>query len=170
MLAPTQDRFYNTMDSVPFSCDAFGGLGEVQGIARLEQDGLLLQYQTRDSVLGVLRTGMRTAHVPIRTVVNARFRSGWFWLMPYVEVRVSDLQAVAEIPSSEGGRLKLRVAFGDRADARKLASLLGGRLAEFRLNHLQDELDRMTAGRPYQAPPLAEPPRSTAPPRDRESE
>lgn len=133
------------MDSVPFSCDAFAGFGEIQGIARMQPDGLLLQYQTRDAVLGVLRSGMKSALVPVQTLVSARYGSGFLWLSPRIEVRVSDLSAVADIPSTEGGRLVLKVAFGDRGDARKLAHLLGGLLAEQRLNHLQSELDRMSS-------------------------
>lgn len=147
------------MDSVPFSCDAFAGFGQIQGIARMQPDGLLLQYQTRDAVLGVLRSAMKSALVPVDTLVSARYGAGFLWLSPRIEVRVSDLSAVADIPSTEGGRLLLKVAFGDRADARKLSHLLGGLLAEQRLNHLQDELDRMSAAgspaRPAQAPPLA---------------
>ena len=150
MLLPPPPPLYRIgMDSVPFSCDAFGGFGEIQGIARLDSDGLLLQYQTRDAVLGVLRSGMKSALVPLDTLVSTQFRSGFLWLSPRIEVRVSDLSSVADIPSTEGGRLQLKVAFGDRADARKLAHLLGGLLAERRLNHLQSELDRMsTAGSP----------------------
>ena len=171
---------FNTMigmDSVPFSCDAFAGFGEIQGIARMQPDGLLLQYQTRDAVLGVLRSGMKSALVPVQTLVSARYGAGFLWLSPRIEVRVSDLSAVADIPSTEGGRLVLKVAFGDRGDARKLAHLLGGLLAEQRLNHLQSELDRMSsAGSPKAsaaqrvsaAPPAAPP--ATATPRRAESE
>jgi hypothetical protein len=133
------------MDSLPFHCEAYAGFGAIQGIARLDGQGLLLQYQTRDAVLGVLRSGMKSGLLPLDSLVSARYRSGFLWLMPHLELRVSDLSMLAEIPSSEGGRLKLRVAWTDRSDARKLAHLLGGRLAEQRLQHLQDELDRMGA-------------------------
>lgn len=148
------------MDSVPFSCEAFAGFGEIQGIARAQPDGLLLQYQTRDAVLGVLRSGMKSALVPAQSLVSARYRAGFLWMFPRIEVRLSDLSAVAEIPSTEGGRLVLKVAFGDRADARRLAEVMGGMLAEHRLNHLQGELDRMSAaGSPsrHAAPPLSPP-------------
>lgn len=148
------------MDSVPFSCDAFAGFGEIQGIARVQPEGLLLQYQTRDAVLGLLRSGMKSALVPAQSLVHARYRAGFLWMFPRIEVRLSDLSAVADIPSTEGGRLVLKVAFGDRADARRLAGLMGGMLAEHRLNHLQSELDRMSsAGSPrrHAEPPLSPP-------------
>jgi hypothetical protein len=147
------------MDSVPFHCEAFAGFGAIQGVARLEPSGLRLQYQTRDAVLGVLRSGMKSTLVPVESLVLATFRSGFLGLFPKIEVRVSDLTSIADIPSTEGGKLKLRVAFGDRDDARKLAHLLGGLLAEQRLDHLQNELDRMSsAGSPIQrsaSPPPA---------------
>jgi hypothetical protein len=147
------------MDSIPFHSEAFAGFGAIQGIARLDAQGLLLQYQTRDAVLGVLRSGMKSSLLPLNTLVSARYRSGFLWLMPHLEVRVSDMSAVADIPSTEGGRLKLRVAWSDRSDARKLAHLLGGRLAEQRLQHLQSELDRMgTAANPGGLSTRATPP------------
>ncbi|MCK7595257.1 hypothetical protein [Pseudomarimonas salicorniae] len=164
------------MDSVPFSCDAFGGFGEIQGILRLDADGLLLQYQTRDAVLGVLRTGMKTTLVPLDTLVAAQYRAGFLWLSPRIEIRVSDLTAVADIPSTEGGRLRLKVAFSDRGDARKLAHMLGGRLAEQRLDRLQGELDKMSVARstgtsPYSSQAAPQPAASSASrPRPSESE
>lgn len=131
------------MDSVPFRCEAFAGFGAIQGIARLEPQGLLLQYQVHDAVLGVLRSAMKSALLPWPSLVDAGYRAGFMWLAPRIELRVSDMSALADIPSTEGGRLQLRIALGDRRDARRLTERIAARLTEQRLEHLQRELDRM---------------------------
>lgn len=157
------------MDAVSFRCDAYAGLGEVQGIARLEAEGLLLQYQMRDAVLGVLRTQTQTTLIPARTIVGCDYRAGFLWLMPWIDLRVSDLAAVENIPSREGGRLRLRFAFAERRAGRELVTGINARRAEFRLSHFETELDRMTGGRrqPAAMPDVS---RTSTPPRQGENE
>ena len=145
------------MHAVSVRCDAYGGLGEVRGIARLDPNGLVLQYQMRDAVLGVLRTATQTTLIPSQTIVGCDYRAGFLWLLPWIDLRVSDLGPVENIPSREGGRLRLRFAFADRRAARALVTGIQARRAEFRLTHFESELDRMSGAR---APASSSPPAS----------
>jgi len=45
------------MDTVPFHFDAYGGFGTLRGLARLDEQGLELQFNTSDALFGVLKTG-----------------------------------------------------------------------------------------------------------------
>lgn len=161
------------MDAVSFRCDAYGGLGEVRGIARLDPNGLVLQYQMRDAVLGVLRTATQTTLIPSPTIVGCDYRAGFLWLLPWIDLRVSDLGPVENIPSREGGRLRLRFAFADRRAARALVTGIQARRAEFRLTHFESELERMSGARAPAASSTpvagnATPPTSSLPPRQSE--
>lgn len=132
------------LDSVAFACDAFGGFGQTHGLASPAADGLRLQYQTRDAMIGLLRSTTRHALVPLEAIVDLRFRYGFLWFSPRIELRVAELAVLTDIPGAEGSRLVLKVRRADREHARKLVHLIGSLLAERRLDHLQGELERMS--------------------------
>jgi hypothetical protein len=78
---------------------------------------------------------------------------------------------VENIPSREGGRLRLRFAFADRRAARALVTGIQARRAEFRLTHFESELERMSGTRTSSSAPVAgnsTPSTSSLPPRQSE--
>jgi hypothetical protein len=133
------------MDAVAFRCDPVGGRGAIEGVARIEDAGLVLQYQAFDAVHGVLRPGAFTATIAFPSLTAVRYQGGLLGLRPSIELQVADLDAVAAIPCPEAGRLLLLCSFGDRRAASALVKLLDGRRAEARLRHFESELDRMAA-------------------------
>jgi len=131
------------MDTLAFHFDAYGGWGKVQGMASFDEHGLLLQFTTRDAVFGVLKSGMREIRVPLDALHSLRFRAGFLWLMPAIDVRVRDLSVLQELPESEQGRLHLRVAFGDRREAREFAQELDRLRSLRRIAELDRKLDSL---------------------------
>jgi hypothetical protein len=136
------------MDVVPFHFDAYGGLGTVQGLARIDEQGLELQFSTRDSLFGVLKSGQRSLRVPLGSLLSVRYSAGRFWLMPRIELRVRDLSALRELPESEQGRVSLSLAFRDRHDGRVFASDLELMRSRHRILQLDRMIDGMATPRP----------------------
>jgi hypothetical protein len=136
------------MYSVPVKCDTHGGFGELQGMLLFDGYRLTLQYQTADSMFGVLRSDPKQIEIPLETLVNVRYSGGFCWLAPNVQLRLSDFSVVAQVPAVEGGRLKLSVRWSDRRDARRLVESLAAVCSERRFATLNAELDRMTASHP----------------------
>lgn len=143
------------MDTIPFHFDSHGGFGEVKGLARLDEFGLELQFSTRDAVFGVIKSEMRSLRIPLDSLLSVRFSAGFFWLMPSIELRVRDLKVLAGLPESEEGRVKLRVKFGERHDARSFVRDLEAMRTHFRIQMLDRTLDRMTNHLPGREPPPA---------------
>jgi hypothetical protein len=143
------------MDTVPFHFDSHGGFGEVKGLARLDEYGLELQFSTRDAVFGVIKSDMRSLRIPLEALLSVRFSAGFLWLMPSIELRVRDLAVLAGLPESEEGRVKLRVKFGERHDARAFVRDLEAMRTHFRIQMLDRTLDRMTQHLPGREPPPA---------------
>jgi hypothetical protein len=136
------------MYAVPVKCETHGGFGEMQGMLRFDGRTLLLQYQTSDSVLGVLRSQPRQVVIALDTLMDLRFRAGWFWLFPHLEMRLSDFEALAQLPEAKDGRVQLSVRFSDRDDARRLAAAVSSAVSEYRYALLSREIDEMTRGHP----------------------
>jgi len=150
------------MDSVPFHFDTYAGFGEVQGIARLDELGLELQFSTRDALLGVLKTSTRRVRIPVEALLSVRYRAGWFWLMPTIELRVRELSVVKGLPESEQGRVTLSLKLRDRHDGRAFAADLEQMRLHRRIQHLDRTLEHLMAPRPVD---WAQPPAPPAAPR-----
>ena len=134
------------MDTIPFHFDSHGGLGEVKGLARMDEYGLELQFSTRDALFGVIKSDLRSLRVPFDALLSVRYSAGFLWLMPSIQLRVRDLQVLAGLPESEEGRVTLRIKFGDRHDGR--AGAQGAEVGDDRLARvLGEDRDPMTAGR-----------------------
>lgn len=149
------------MDSVPFHFDAFGGLGEVQGLARVDQSGLVLQFSTRDALFGVLKSATRNICIRYEDLLSVRFRAGFCWLDPHVELRVRDLDALGDLPESSEGRVLLSLRWRDRRDGQAFAADLDQLRAHRRILQLDRALDTLAAPRSAdwrEPPPL--PPQS----------
>lgn len=134
------------MDTVHF--DSHGGFGQVKGLARLEEHGLELQFSVHDALPGVIKTETRRLQIPLDVLSGARYCAGFLWLLPVIEPRVRDLVVLAGLPGSEQGRIKLRVKFGDRREARAFARELEAMRANSRIRMLDRTLDRMTCHLP----------------------
>ena len=120
-------------------------------------------------VHGDFRTAPVDLDLPADIIVAARYRSGFLWLRPSIELQVSDVNAVKALPAEQAGRLLLRVPSSERGAARKIVDGIQSMCAEQRLARLDASLERMTSG--YGAAPTASqsaPPQ--APARQRESE
>jgi hypothetical protein len=136
------------MYSVPVKCETHGGFGEMQGMLLFDGQRLLLQYQTADSVLGVLRSNPRQVEFALDSLMDARYGAGFFWLAPNIQLRLSDFNALAQLPSADGGRLQLSVRWADRRDAKRLIEGLSSLLSERRYAMLNEQITRMASSHP----------------------
>lgn len=143
------------MDIVPFQFEAYGGWGQVEGLARQDEHGLELQFSTKDALFGVLKSGRRSVRVPFEQLLSVRYGRGWFWLSPYIELRVRDLSALKDLPESDQGRIRLGLALSDRHDGRAFAADLELLRSRRRILQLDGVLDRLTTATP--AHPTAAP-------------
>jgi hypothetical protein len=159
------------MDTVSFRFDAHGGFAEVMGLAKLDDLGLELQFTTRDAVFGVVKTGQRSLRVPLEVLMSVRYRAGFLWLMPVIELRVNDLKVLDGLPESEEGRVRMRIKWRDRQDARDFVKELEMLRSHVRIQQLDRSLDRLSSQLPPRsseaaplppAPPLAVPPTAPA--------
>ncbi len=154
------------MDTVPFQFDAYGGFGTVQGLARLDEQGLELQFSTSDALFGVLKSGARSLRVPLDALLSVRYTAGWFWLMPVIELRVRDIRALKGLPESDQGRVSLGLKFRDRHDGRAFAADLDLMRSRRRILQLDRSIEQLAAQAPASVlhSEVGSPPSSLTPP------
>lgn len=144
------------MEQVPIHCEAYGGFGDLTGVLMFDGRTLVLKYQTADAFLGVMRSEAMKLEFSLAEVTDVQFGLGWFWLMPVIDVALTNFESLAQLPVKHEGRLRLRVKFAHRHVARRLVDSLAMAAADQRFRRLDDELARMT--RPVSSPgPLEAP-------------
>ncbi len=111
------------MPSVPFTIPClYAGLGDCHGLLRGEGDGLRLEFQLQDNVLGFFRGRPRQIHVPLRELEAVELQRGWF--KHALVIRAKSLSAVAAVPGSRQGRVELRIAHADLPAAEQMVASL----------------------------------------------
>ena len=138
------------MYSVPVRCEPHGVIGELKGVLRLDGVNLSLQYQIADRILHEFRSAPVDLAFAPASLVEARMFGGFLGLAPGLELRVAEIQALSALPAQEPGRLRLRVRFSDRRDARRIVDGINSICAEQRLARLDASIDALQA--PLRAP------------------
>lgn len=107
--------------SVPVKLEStWAGLAENAGLLRLEGDSLMLEFETKDGVLEVLRSGPQHHRIPLSEIEACRWKRGWFG--GELEVATRNLGVLGGIPGAAQGRIVLQVSRRDRDAAFALAS------------------------------------------------
>src|SRR5262245_36087847 len=126
-----------TMDSahVPFSFpDVYQGFAEGGGIATATTAGLTLEFQVKDSLVGMIKSDIHKVAIPINELHSIALKQGWFGTR--LSIRVKNMTILARVPGSNTGEVELRVARRDKATAQTLVSILMLSLSEKKLADL----------------------------------
>ena len=128
------------MHVVPFSIpNSTHGLSETTGIARLEKNELVLEYQVKDSVLGVIKSDVKERRVPISELVDVKYRKGFLW--PSMKFYARSMSVFEDIPGHEQGELQIHFERKHRTAARRLHSSIEIQLSNQMLKEMTDDAD-----------------------------
>ena len=112
------------MNTIPFKIDnVFGGLGECHGLLRHEGKFLVLEFQLQDSVVNLLKSGIKGVEIALADVAYIELRRRWFGLSNTLIVQLSRMELTEQIPGTKQGRLVLGIA---RADVPAAKNLIAG--------------------------------------------
>lgn len=113
---------------VPFIVpDLYEGLADAHGLLRCEGDTLTLEFEVRDSLMGVVKSGLKTVRVGLDQLVSIEYIRRW-WGTRLV-LRARTLEPLQEFPNFSAGTIRLKIARANRDIARKFAGEVNYRLA-----------------------------------------
>src|SRR5579871_2846436 len=104
---------YPPMNAVPFTIELYGGLGQCDGLLRDEGQQLVMEFQIKDSVAGLIKTNVRRVQIPLNDLVSVTLTKGWLgtsWLGVKVVLQATRMETVKDIPGMNQGRVELSVA------------------------------------------------------------
>ena len=108
------------MNAVPFSLEVLGGLGEAHGLLKDEESHLALEFQTQDSVAGVLKSEVKHVRISFDDLVSLVLTKGWLgtkWLGVKLVIQTTNLDTLKDVPGASQGRIELSIARKDVEDA-----------------------------------------------------
>ena len=107
--------------SVPITLESsWAGLANNSGLLRLEGDALVLEFETKDGVLEVLKSGLKRVAVPLAEVDACRWKPGWFG--GKIELSVRRMSLLSGIAGAAQGSVVCGVSRKDRDRASGLVA------------------------------------------------
>jgi len=126
------------MQALPFRIKKiFEGLAESEGILKVSDEMLHLEFQTRDTVFGVLKSDVRQLEIPLDKIQEIQFKKGMFG--DKIIIRANDLKTFEEVPNQKGGEIKLHLDKKHRHDTIMLVSDIQLAQAEAALHRIQEK-------------------------------
>lgn len=113
------------------------GLAEISGLMRVVKNNLELEYQVKDTTLGLLDSSVKSCHIPLGIIDSIEVEKKWFSVrVELVFNRIPDLDNPFQL---ENNRLKLSVKKQHLEKAQSFRSKLTYEILELKLDHLDEE-------------------------------
>lgn len=129
---------YSSNRSVPFEIsDINHGLQVAKGLFRLDKDGIELEFEIQDGIIGIIKSGVRTVHLNYADLESITYKKGWF--SAKIVLEGTSMRVFEDLPGSEQGTCKLKVKRKNRPEAEKIISTARMHLSEYKLDQLDKD-------------------------------
>ncbi|WP_441000324.1 hypothetical protein [Fodinibius sp. SL11] len=127
---------YSSNPSVPVEISNIKhGLQVAKGLMKVKEDGLHLEFEVKDSFVGIIKSGVQSAVISYADLEDLRFEKGW-WNGSLI-LEGSSMKVFEDLPGSEQGRLKFKIKRSDRGDAQNAVSSARVHLSEHKLEQME---------------------------------
>ncbi|MEO0795074.1 MAG: hypothetical protein AAFX93_07930 [Verrucomicrobiota bacterium] len=94
--------------SVPFKIkDVFHGFAESNGILRLEDDVLAIEFQTKDNLVGAIQSEVKNIRLSVCDIESVDFRKSI--LGNSLTIRLSTMELSHQVPNQESGEITVSI-------------------------------------------------------------
>jgi hypothetical protein len=126
---------YSTNRSVPFEIPNVNhGFQVAKGILKLRSDGIELEFETKDAILGVISSGVQSVQLSYSELESIRFDKGWFSAKIILEA--ISMRVLEDIPGTEQATCMLKVNRKHKDEAQKVISTARMQLSEHKLDRM----------------------------------
>jgi hypothetical protein len=123
--------------SLPFSfANVYEGFAKAKGILRVDENALILEFEIKDNLFGVLKSGIKEVIIPIQYIDSVTLNKSW--LRTALVVRVQSLKLLGHIPKHNQGQIWLYISRNNRDIASQFASFLRLKISENQLELLDN--------------------------------
>jgi serine/threonine protein kinase len=108
--------------------DVYWVFGEAYGILRLEGSGLTLEYQVEDGIVGILRSGVKKARIPLAEISSILVEQGL--RRTRLTIQASTWSAMKGVPAARAGQAKFYVSAKENASLTPFVEMLKRKLPD----------------------------------------
>lgn len=124
--------------SVPFEITEIShGLQELKGLMRLHDQGIELEFEVQDAILGFFKSGITKLIIPFSDLESISYKKGWF--SSKVILEGNSMKVFEDIPGTDVATCVLKIKRKNRVQAEKLISSARMHFSEYKLNQLGGE-------------------------------
>jgi hypothetical protein len=124
--------------TLPFKIDdIYEGFAESEGLLSFDKDSLKIEFSTKDSFIGIIKSDLKLVHIPLNKIANIKYDKGFFG--DKLIIVTNSLDVAQKLPGSEGNEIELNIKKKNRDDANMFASKLNLLIAENRLDEIEHE-------------------------------
>ncbi len=123
--------------SVPFKITNIShGFQEANGLFTLEEEGLQLEFEVKDTIVGAVKSEVKTVQIPYSSLESITFKKGL--LSAKIILEGVSMNVFSKLPGVEVATCTLKVKRKDRKEAEALASQAKLGLSEYRLSEMEE--------------------------------
>lgn len=123
------------MQSIPFTIPNIShGLLKAEGVVKLDNESLIIEYRTKDGIIGAFKGEVEQYNLPVSKLEEVRLKRRLFSY--YLIIRASSMAVLDDIHGVDGGVLSLKISRSYRKQADRLVSEVSILLSEIQLNSL----------------------------------
>ena len=116
--------------SLPFkNTDSYEGFAETTGLLRLDGENLNIQFQTKDAILGVVKSDIKDVTIPMDAIDDVEFKKSLWG--GKITLRLNQLDLINSLSGSIGGEFTFSVARKNRELGSDVARAIRLALSEY---------------------------------------
>jgi|ETN07SMinimDraft_1059922.scaffolds.fasta_scaffold54976_2 hypothetical protein len=85
--------------------DSYEGLAESSGLLSMDDNQFIIQFETKDAFLGVIKSGLKTIQIPLKNVIELGYKKSIFGNK--ITILVDDLSYIEEVPNRDNNQVTL---------------------------------------------------------------
>ncbi len=98
--------------SIPIKLnDSFEGFAESKGLLLLKNGAVIIQFQTKDAILGMVKSDLKNVDIPLENLIEISYKKSIFGNK--LILLVDNLSFVELLPSSDSNEIVLSIARKD---------------------------------------------------------
>ena len=120
--------------------ERFEGLAHCEGLLKLSSEALVLQFQTTDTILGVLKSKVQRFEMAFEELEYISYRKTITGAV--LELRLSDMELLSQVANAQDGLIRLKVTRRNRMDAKEVQAICSLAIADSRLELIEEVLEK----------------------------
>ena len=88
--------------------DSFEGFAESKGLLLLKNGAVIIQFQTKDAILGMVKSDLKTVDIPLENLIEISYKKSIFGNK--LILLVDNLSFVELLPSSDSNEIVLSIS------------------------------------------------------------